>query len=90
MVQGMGPSVRRLYEQGKSVNGAGINASFAVHQVCSDFMEEGVLPLSKPYRARVLCCLLPQSQKPKPISTIKAGHCAQYQSSMYWQHSSKA
>ena len=32
-VQGMGPSVRRLYEQGKTVNGAGINASFAVHQV---------------------------------------------------------
>ena len=31
-VQGMGPSVRRLYQQGKSVNGAGINASFAVHQ----------------------------------------------------------
>lgn len=31
--KGMGPSVRRLYEQGKSVNGAGINASFAVHQV---------------------------------------------------------
>ena len=31
----MGPSVRRLYEQGKSVNGAGINASFAVHQVRS-------------------------------------------------------
>ncbi|WPT17857.1 Ketol-acid reductoisomerase [Picochlorum sp. SENEW3] len=30
--KGMGPSVRRLYEQGKSVNGAGINASFAVHQ----------------------------------------------------------
>ena len=30
--QGMGPSVRRLYEQGKSVNGAGINCSFAVHQ----------------------------------------------------------
>ena len=28
----MGPSVRRLYEQGKTVNGAGINASFAVHQ----------------------------------------------------------
>lgn len=33
ILQGMGPSVRRLYEQGKSVNGAGINASFAVHQV---------------------------------------------------------
>jgi ketol-acid reductoisomerase len=30
--KGMGPSVRRLYEQGKSVNGAGINASFAIHQ----------------------------------------------------------
>jgi len=32
--KGMGPSVRRLYEQGKEVNGAGINASFAVHQDC--------------------------------------------------------
>ena len=31
-MQGMGPSVRRLYEQGKDVNGAGINCSFAVHQ----------------------------------------------------------
>jgi len=30
--KGMGPSVRRLYEQGKTVNGAGINASFAVEQ----------------------------------------------------------
>jgi ketol-acid reductoisomerase len=30
--KGMGPSVRRLYEQGKDVNGAGINSSFAVHQ----------------------------------------------------------
>lgn len=30
--KGMGPSVRRLYEQGKSVNGAGINNSFAVEQ----------------------------------------------------------
>jgi ketol-acid reductoisomerase len=30
--KGMGPSVRRLYVQGKTVNGAGINASFAVHQ----------------------------------------------------------
>ncbi|KAA8495979.1 Ketol-acid reductoisomerase, chloroplastic [Porphyridium purpureum] len=30
--KGMGPSVRRLYVQGKSVNGAGINSSFAVHQ----------------------------------------------------------
>jgi ketol-acid reductoisomerase len=30
--KGMGASVRRLYEQGKTVNGAGINSSFAVHQ----------------------------------------------------------
>ena len=30
--KGMGPSVRRLYEQGKNVNGAGINSSFAVQQ----------------------------------------------------------
>ncbi len=30
--KGMGPSVRRLYVQGKEKNGAGINASFAVEQ----------------------------------------------------------
>jgi len=30
--KGMGPSVRRLYEQGREVNGAGINASFGVEQ----------------------------------------------------------
>ncbi len=30
--KGMGPSVRRLYVQGRDVNGAGINASFAVEQ----------------------------------------------------------
>jgi ketol-acid reductoisomerase len=30
--KGMGPSVRRLYEQGADVNGAGINCSFAVEQ----------------------------------------------------------
>lgn len=34
--KGMGPSVRRLYVQGKEVNGAGINASFAVHQDVED------------------------------------------------------
>lgn len=33
--KGMGPSVRRLYVQGKEINGAGINASFGVHQVHS-------------------------------------------------------
>lgn len=30
--KGMGPSVRRLYEQGEAVNGAGINASVAIEQ----------------------------------------------------------
>ncbi len=30
--KGMGPSVRRLYLQGKDINGAGINSSFAVEQ----------------------------------------------------------
>jgi ketol-acid reductoisomerase len=30
--KGMGPSVRRLYEQGRDINGAGINSSFAVVQ----------------------------------------------------------
>lgn len=30
--KGMGPSVRRLYEQGADVNGAGINSSFAIEQ----------------------------------------------------------
>jgi ketol-acid reductoisomerase len=29
--KGMGDSVRRLYEQGAQINGAGINSSFAVH-----------------------------------------------------------
>jgi ketol-acid reductoisomerase len=30
--KGMGPSVRRLYEQGRYIDGAGINASVAVHR----------------------------------------------------------
>ncbi len=30
--KGMGPSVRRLYEQGKTADGAGINCSFAIEQ----------------------------------------------------------
>lgn len=30
--KGMGPSVRRLYEQGRTTDGAGINTSFAVEQ----------------------------------------------------------
>jgi ketol-acid reductoisomerase len=39
--KGMGPSVRRLYVQGKEVNGAGINASFAVHQVSVHLSSNG-------------------------------------------------
>lgn len=39
--KGMGPSVRRLYEQGKTVNGSGINASFAVHQVGQNLAGKG-------------------------------------------------
>ncbi len=34
--KGMGPSVRRLYEQGREVNGAGINASIAIEQDIND------------------------------------------------------
>ncbi len=30
--KGMGPSVRRLYEQGREIDGAGINSSFAIEQ----------------------------------------------------------
>lgn len=41
--KGMGPSVRRLYEQGKEVNGAGINASFGVHQNVSGRANEVAL-----------------------------------------------
>nr|GEU39855.1 ketol-acid reductoisomerase, chloroplastic [Tanacetum cinerariifolium] len=43
--KGMGPSVRRLYVQGKEVNGAGINASFGVHQEYKSdiFGERGIL-----------------------------------------------
>ena len=34
--KGMGASVRRLYEQGKTINGAGINSSIAVYQDVND------------------------------------------------------
>jgi len=30
--KGMGPSVRRLFEQGREINGAGINSSYAIEQ----------------------------------------------------------
>jgi hypothetical protein len=44
--KGMGPSVRRLYVQGKEINGAGINSSFAVHQVISLSVSPSLLSLS--------------------------------------------
>ena len=51
--KGMGPSVRRLYEQGREVNGAGINCSFAVHQDVSgratDYALGWAVGLGSPY-----------------------------------------
>lgn len=51
--KGMGPSVRRLYEQGKTVNGAGINASFAVEQdidgKATDYALAWAVGLGAPY-----------------------------------------
>ncbi len=51
--KGMGPSVRRLYVQGKEVNGAGINASFAVHQdidgKATDYALAWSVALGSPY-----------------------------------------
>jgi ketol-acid reductoisomerase len=51
--KGMGPSVRRLYVQGKTVNGAGINASFAVHQdidgKATDYALAWSVALGSPY-----------------------------------------
>ena len=49
----MGPSVRRLYEQGREVNGAGINCSFAVHQDvdgrATDYALAWAVGLGSPY-----------------------------------------
>ena len=39
----MGPSVRRLYVQGKKVDGAGINSSIAIHQAINDHAIEYAL-----------------------------------------------
>ena len=51
--KGMGPSVRRLYEQGREVNGAGINCSFAVHQDiegrATDYAVAWAVGLGSPY-----------------------------------------
>ena len=51
--KGMGPSVRRLYEQGKEVNGAGINCSFAVERDvdghATDYALGWAVALGSPY-----------------------------------------
>ncbi|MBT7088085.1 ketol-acid reductoisomerase, partial [bacterium] len=51
--KGMGPSVRRLYEQGKTVNGAGINTSFAIQQdingKATDYALAWAVGLGAPY-----------------------------------------
>lgn len=51
--KGMGPSVRRLYVQGKEVNGAGINSSFAIHQdvngKATDYAIAWAVALGSPY-----------------------------------------
>ena len=68
-MQGMGPSVRRLYEQGKSVNGAGINASFAVHQV--RHRTAGILPRSNTFQFAHLSS--PFSLQSCTVSDTRAG-----------------
>jgi ketol-acid reductoisomerase len=54
--KGMGPSVRRLYEQGREVNGAGINCSFAVEQDidgrATDIALAWAIGLGSPYTFR--------------------------------------
>jgi ketol-acid reductoisomerase len=51
--KGMGPSVRRLYEQGREVNGAGINSSFAVYRdvngKATDYALAWSIALGSPY-----------------------------------------
>src|SRR6478609_7030622 len=51
--KGMGPSVRRLYVQGKEVNGAGINATIAIHQAidgrATDYAIGWSVALGSPY-----------------------------------------
>lgn len=54
--KGMGPSVRRLYEQGADIDGAGINSSFAVHQDvtgrAADYALAWSVALGSPYTFR--------------------------------------
>ncbi|KAG5033168.1 hypothetical protein JHK85_017150 [Glycine max] len=59
--KGMGPSVRRLYVQGKEINGAGINSSFAVHQgmlaVYNALSEDEKREFEKAYSASYYPCM---------------------------------
>ncbi|CAH9139528.1 unnamed protein product [Cuscuta epithymum] len=59
--KGMGPSVRRLYVQGKEINGAGINSSFAVHQgmlaVYNSLTDEGKKEFEIAYSASYYPCM---------------------------------
>ncbi|RRT45529.1 hypothetical protein B296_00049171 [Ensete ventricosum] len=59
--KGMGPSVRRLYVQGKEINGAGINSSFAVHQgmlaVYDALSDEGKKEFDAAYSASYYPCM---------------------------------
>lgn len=71
--KGMGPSVRRLYEQGKSVNGAGINASFAVHQdatgTASDIAVGWAIAVGAPFAFRTCSVVVGASSGFTPCCT---------------------
>lgn len=66
--QGMGPSVRRLYEQGKSVNGAGINCSFAIQQdatgQAADIAIGWAIGVGAPFAFREFGCCLQGQESP--------------------------
>jgi len=54
--KGMGPSVRRLYVQGKEINGAGINSSFAVHRVIYHLLPLSLCSYFTSFEGRQLLC----------------------------------
>ncbi len=72
--KGMGPSVRRLYEQGREVNGAGINCSFAVHQdidgKATDYALAWAVALGSPYTFETTL-----SPSTSPTSSASAASC---------------
>nr|XP_028952691.1 ketol-acid reductoisomerase, chloroplastic-like [Malus domestica] len=53
--KGMGPSIRSLYVQGKEINGAGINSSFAVHRVSSLSLSDYIFSGPISWILSVLC-----------------------------------